>query len=246
VPTRSDGKGHGLTRRRPHPTRTARALAAVFGTVAAIRRRPALHPIGDAYRGRLVITAAPGRLSEVPLFRQGRRFPAIIRASRAAGLPPSFPDALGLAIRLPGRLARRPALDLLLTSSGPGSLSRRLPVPRRSFLRRHFSSLLPYRVARSVVFLGARPLPDRQQTAHGPALAELRAAIGRGPVRYQLLLASRFGPWEPIGLLELLRPLRRHRRPHFNPWHTTGGIRPAGFINRTRDLVYRASQSRAP
>lgn len=235
-----------MSSRRTRSTRTARAAAAVFGRVAAVRRKPALHPVGEAYRGRLTITAGPDRLPRTPLFRQGRRFRALVRVSRATGLPPPLPDPLGLAIRLPRRLTRRPALDLLLTSSGPGRLGRRFPMPGRSFLRRHFSSLLPYRAARSKVFIGARPAPGQRPAQRGSALAELRAAVRRGPVRYELLIASRFGPWRPIGRLELLRPLRRHRRPHFNPWHTAEGIRPAGFINRTRALVYRASQREAP
>jgi hypothetical protein len=93
--------------------------------------------------------------------------PALLRFSRGAGLPEPLPDALGVAIKLPDAHGPGADQDLLLTSSSDRPLLRRLLFPARSFLRRAFSTALPYELGdERVVFLlvpvqvrgGSRPV----------------------------------------------------------------------------------------
>jgi hypothetical protein len=75
----------------------APAVAAGFSLLAGLRRR-SLHPSGTGYHAWFRVD--DGRPA-VPLFRSGAAQPALLRFSRAAGLPDPLPDALGVAVKLP-------------------------------------------------------------------------------------------------------------------------------------------------
>jgi len=231
----------------------APAVAAGFYLLAAVRSKRSLHPTGVGYRGWLVIgDDHPGR-PETPLFRPGTTHPALLRFSRGAGLPEPLPDALGVAVKLPGAYSPGKDQDLLLTSSTDRPLLRRLLFPATSFVRGVFSTALPYELGgKRVVLLLVPAHTDGSQAAGavrrgGPgALAELDAAAGG--LRFELRTASSFGRSQPVATLTTGQPLPAEQTEalRFNPWTTGPGFRPAGWLNLLRDTAYKASQRGRP
>lgn len=233
----------------------APAVAAGFSLLAGLRRRRSLHPAGAGYRGRFVVDDHPDRQG-VPLVQPGTAATAVLRLSRAAGLPEPLPDGLGVAVKLPDVYGPGADQDLLLTSSIDRPLLRRLLFPATSFLRGAFSSALPYELGdsqqRAVLLLvpkasdGSRS-PDAVGRRHVGALAELDAALTAG-LQFQLRTAGSFGPSRPLATLTVESPLTAEQTEQlrFNPWTTGPGIRPSGWINLLRDTAYRASQRARP
>jgi hypothetical protein len=226
------------------------AAATGFYALAALRRRRSLHPTGVGYRGRLVVRDNdPGRAG-VSLFRPGAAYPALLRFSRGAGLPEPLPDALGVAIKLPGAHGSDADQDLLLTSSTDRPLLRRLLFPARSFLRGAFSTALPYDLGGEQVVLLLVPMRagDGRSASAGPrrtgsAFSELRAAAVDG-LGFELRAAGSVGRSQPIATLTVGEPLPAQETEmlRFNPWTTGPGIRPSGWLNLLRAAAYRASQ----
>jgi hypothetical protein len=83
----------------------------------------------------------------------------LVRLSRAVGLSPPAPDIFGVAIRVPGARDGEPS-DLLLATTGRGTLTRFLLTPHLEGHERVFTSLLPYRSPRGPVWLAARRTED--------------------------------------------------------------------------------------
>ncbi|HEX5877927.1 MAG TPA: hypothetical protein VF468_06335 [Actinomycetota bacterium] len=230
----------------------APAVAAGFSLLAGMRRRRSLHPVGAGYRGWFVVDEEHPDRQDVPLFQPGRAATAVLRFSRAAGLPEPLPDAFGVAVKLPDVYGPGADQDLLLTSSIDRPLLRRLLFPATSFLRGAYSSALPYELGggrRRIVLLLVPKVPDGDRLPesvgrrHGSALAELAAATAAG-LQFQLRTAGSFGPSQPLATLTIGSPLSTEEtaRLRFNPWTTGPGIRPSGWINLLRDTAYRASQ----
>ena len=234
----------------------APAVAAGFSLLARLRRRRSLHPTGAAYRGCFLVDDDHPHRHGVPLFQPGRAATALLRFSRAAGLPEPLPDALGVAVKLPDVYGPGADQALLLTSSIDRPLLRRLLFPATSFLRGAFSSALPYELGdsqqRVVMLLVPKP-PDSSRSPetvgrrHGNALAELDAASTAG-LQFQLRTAGSFGPSQPLATLTIRSPLTAEQTEQlrFNPWTTGPGIRPSGWISLLRDTAYRASQRARP
>lgn len=99
---------------------------------------------------------------------------AVLRCSRAVGLPPPLPDILGMAIRFQWGQA---PVDLLFATTGQGPAGRFVLLPRRAPLvaEAPYTTLLPYRGPDGPILLAARP-------RHRDGALELRlaAAAGRG------------------------------------------------------------------
>ena len=181
----------------PLPARVAGGLLAVLlGPVAAVRRGRALHPEGATLRGAL-------RLAEDPLLPgAGYEGPAVVRISRAAGLPPGAPDVHGLAVRWGTDAAPR---DLLLASTGTSPVGRFVLTSRRSPWGGAFGSLMPFRGPRGPFLLGATP----QQRARGDTRdGDLRVDV-------ELRVATPTGRWRRCG--SLVADARTGDDPRFDP-----------------------------
>jgi hypothetical protein len=227
----------------------APVVAAGFYALSVLRRRRSLHPAGVGFQGQLLISNdAPDRPG-VALLRPGATYRALLRFSRGAGLPQPLPDALGVAIKLPDAHGPGADQDLLLTRSTDRPLLRRLLFPARSFIRRAFSTVLPYELdgERVVVLLVPAPAGQRRSpggvAAGGGALAELRAAAVAG-LGFELRTAGTLGPSQRLATLTVdeALPAEQTEALRFNPWTTGPGIRPSGWLNLLRDAAYRASQ----
>jgi hypothetical protein len=157
-----------------------RAVAVPLAALTRARRAKPMHPRGVLFHALLERRS----LGMGAAWLDGTGTDdVLVRLSRGAGLPPRCPDLLGFALRVPGE---RP-VDLLLSSTGSGRWTRRVPVPRRDAATT-YGSIMAYRSSAGPVWLAADPqstgLPsDRAALAPaGPGtVVVLSAAVGRGP-----------------------------------------------------------------
>lgn len=206
--------------------------AAVFAGLSAGRRKRIFHPRGPAFEGTVT-------------FHEGNPLPfagaerALVRMSRAAGLPQALPDLFGLAMKLPDV-----GQDLLLVTAGEDPVTRHLLVPTTGFFRRPYSTVLPFELRDELIVIGARPDPllvplSRQD------VDDLGPLVATGRLRFDLTW-GRAGTGEVETFASLVVD-----RPHdgdvvFNPFNSHPSLRPAGGLNRLRKESYERSQRARP
>jgi hypothetical protein len=182
----------------------ARAAGRLVGVpLAALARRrqgKPMHPRGAVFQARLERRggARPWGLPWLDATADER---VVVRLSRGAGLPAPLPDLLGLAVRIPGTDGA--PVDLLLSNTGPGVLTRYVPAFRRDAAV-PYCSIMGYRTDAGVVVLAA--LPERRDVPSepGPQAGE----VAGEPLAFTLAAASRLGPWRPFARLLLTAPAR--------------------------------------
>lgn len=140
---------------------------------------------------------------------------------------------LGLAVRLPGTADRGGPVDLLLSTTGRGRLTRWVPVPRWDAGAVH-SSLMSYRTAAGPVFLAALPEPGAGAVTAEPGPVAAAARAGR--LGFTLAAARGLGEWQPFARLRLVAPV-----PEVDPdlrfdavRHPPPGLVPDGPMARFR------------
>ena len=231
------GQASSAERVRTHVGRAAGPLSTVsalaFAGLSAARRKRVFHPRGETYAGRVQLAETS---SGLPF--QGT-YDAVIRFSRGVGLPQSWPDVLGIAIKLP-----EAGQDILLASSGEGTLTRHLLIPSTGFFRRPYSTVLPYDLDGRLVVFGA-VANAALRDAGRQEMDDLGAYVANGKLRFELTLA-RAGEAEAerIGVLVVDHAFDGDAK--FNPWHTHPRLRPAGTLNRMRRESYETSQAARP
>jgi hypothetical protein len=186
----------------PDLARTAGRLVAVpLGVLAAWRRGKPMHPRGAVFDA--VLDRHGSRSHEepwgVPWFDEPGTDVAVVRLSRGAGLPAPLPDLLGLAVRLPDPCGE--PVDVLLTTTGRGALTRLMPVPRRDTAS-VYSSLMAYRSDAGWVRLAAFPEADDVPSEARP----LARTVMREQLVFTLAAAHGLGPWRPFARLTLTAP----------------------------------------
>lgn len=202
--------------------------AAVFATLSAGRRKRIFHPRGAAFEGTVA-------------FHDGNPFPfegaerALVRMSKAAGLPHGVPDLFGLAIKLPDT-----GQDLLLVTAGEDAVTRHLLVPATGFFRRAYSTVLPHEHGGELIVFGARPDPPLVH-ASGQEIDDLGPLVASGRLRFDLTW-GRAGTADVATFASLVVD-----RPHdgdvaFNPFNTHPSLKPAGGLNRLRRESYERSR----
>ena len=192
----------------------------IWSRLSALRGARIFHPDGDAYSA--VLHVPGGARTGVPLFDEARDLPAIVRLSRGAGLPEPLPDAIGLAVRLCDVHGPDRHQDFLLITSVNAPVLHHLILPG-VLPDQSYSSVLPYRIGGRLMLVGALP---------------------RGRGAYDLALAGVGERFTPVARLSLGArcPEEVSEGIRFNPWHTGGGIEPAGPLQKWRRGSYRASQ----
>jgi hypothetical protein len=220
------------------PRTAGRAVAIPLGALARRRRGKPMHPRGAVLEAVLERTGGPAGWG-VPWLTGSGDQAALVRLSRGAGLPPPLPDLLGLAVRLPG--ADGP-VDLLMSSTGRGRLTRWVPVLRRD-AGAAYSSIMGYRSAAGTVSLAALPDPGT-----GPVTAEpgpIATAARAGRLAFTLAAARGPGAWQPFARLRLLAPV-----PEVDPdlrfdavRNPPPGLVPDGPMARFRAPAYAAARA---
>jgi hypothetical protein len=177
--------------------RTAgRVVAVPLGAIARWRGGKPMHPRGAVFDGVLERRGSGPGLG-VPWFDTVATDRVVVRLSRGAGLPAPWPDLLGLAVRLPGP----EPIDLLLSTTGRGRLTRLLPVPRRDSAA-VYSSIMAYRSDAGPLRIAAFPQQDDVPSDPRP----LAAAVARQKLRFTLVVARGVRPWVPFARLTLESP----------------------------------------
>ncbi|WP_225830727.1 phosphodiesterase [Streptomyces sp. NK08204] len=230
--------------RDPAVPRQAGGVEAAFRLLARLRGAPVLHPDGLMCAAELEVLDGGERWG-VPWLEGPGRYAATVRLSRAAGLPRRLPDGLGLAVRVdeadgPGR-----ALDLLLTSSGRGRLTRHLPLPRADALAGPYSSLVSYRVSGRPRVLAAFPRPARQAPVHGDP-ASLARALDAGPLVFDLCAGAHGRSWRAFAVLTVRTalPVRPTESADFDVYaHDARGFTPGPALAALRRAAYRGSRA---
>lgn len=212
----------------------ARAGAAACSAASLLRGERIVHARGVTVAARLLVVG--GSDLGAPLFDEPGQHRAVVRFSRAIGLPEQLPDVLGIAVRVLDAHGAGRHQDLLLHSTTGLPVLRRLPLPRRDLLGSAYSSVTDYQLGRRRCLLAV--LPDEQ----APRTASLSGVAGRGDGA-RLLLSAATGPrrWRTLGVLELDGPVPHGRSIRFSPDNTGGGIHPVGWLQDLRRDAYRAS-----
>ena len=199
---------------------------AFWGALSAARAARVFHPHGKAYEATLTVSPrGRGEGHGVALLDVPGEHRAIARISRGAGLPEPLPDALGLAVRLVDVHGRGHHQDFLLITSANVPVLHHLILPAPFGIgSQPLSSVLPYRIGGRMGLVGALP---------------------RGRGAFDLAIAPVLGRFAPFGRLALgdELPAQVSEGLRFNPWHTGGGIQPAGPFQKIRDAAYRGSQA---
>jgi hypothetical protein len=219
-----------------------RLVAVPLGAIARRRGGKPMHPRGAVFDGVLERRGSSPAWG-VPWLDGRATDPAVARLSRGAGLPAPLPDLLGLAVRLPGDGA---PIDLLLSTTGTGPLTRLLPFPRRDTAA-VYSSIMGYRSDAGSLRLAAFPETDGVPSEPG----QLAAEVSRDGLRFTLAAASGRGPWRPFARLTLTGPV-----PSLDPdvrfdavQNPPPGLVPDGPMARFRAPAYaraRAARTATP
>ncbi|MFD5266339.1 phosphodiesterase [Streptomyces sp. NPDC058335] len=227
-----------------------RVVEAVFRVLARLRGAPALHPRGLMCTAELDVVADERepwgvKWLDAPRLDAPRRYAATARLSRAAGLPRRLPDGLGLAVRLEQAAGPGRPLDLLLTSSGRGRITCRLPRLRADALGGPYSSLLSYRVGGHPCVLAAFPRRSGRAPVHGDPVS-LRAALAAGPLVFDLCAGTADGAWRAFAVLTVRSPLPlgQEESADFDIYrHSAEGFSPGRTLAATRRAAYRGSRA---
>jgi hypothetical protein len=155
------------------------------GAARVLALRPSakpLHPRGTTWSA--VLVRHGGSKTGVAWIDEPGTDTAVLRRSRAVGLPGGWPDIHGLAIRT--ETADGGLVDVLLATTGSGPIGRFMLHAGRRPESMFFGSLLPYRSAAGPIVLGAALRDDESW--------DLRWAVGRAP----WTSFARLAPWERI------------------------------------------------
>jgi hypothetical protein len=235
----------------PQPmTRTVRTVAAVAGVavgavlalVAAARRGKAVHPHGEVYAARLVVSGVPAAPAAAQLLATAGEHAALVRFSRSLGLPRPLTDLLGMSIRVLDAYGRGLHQDFLLVSSADRPVLHHLFLPAKDLQQRPYSSSLPYRAGTQRFIVGALPHPDSPRPGGDTELERADRRGHRSPAlpacrdgAHGTLHAGRRAPrWAATSLpADALR---------FRPLNAGGGLEPVGLLNKMRRYAYPMSQ----
>ncbi|MDK3255571.1 phosphodiesterase [Blastococcus capsensis] len=209
-----------------------RLVAVPLGAVARWRGGKPMHPRGVVLDA--VLERHGGRPPfGVPWLDAVATGEVVVRMSRGAGLPAPLPDVLGVAIRMIGDDGA--PVDLLLSTTGRGPITRLIPVPR-SDAAATYSSIMAYRSAAGPVRIAA--LPDAPSLPSDPEPVAREAAAGG--VAFRLAAAVGAGEWRPFARLRATGA-RRPLEPAFRfdaVRNAPPGLTASGPMARFREPAY--------
>ncbi|SOC51472.1 hypothetical protein SAMN05660748_3740 [Blastococcus aggregatus] len=214
-----------------------RLVAVPLAALARWRDGKPMHPRGAVFDA-VLERHGGSRPWGVPFLDTTGTEGVVVRVSRGAGLPAWLPDLLGLAVRLGGEDGA--PVDLLLSSTGRGRLTRVLPALRRDTASA-YCSIMAYRSVAGSLRIAALPTTDGVPSDPAPPAA----AVHRGALVFVLAAARGTEPWRPFARLTLADPVRtldpdlrfdavRHPPP---------GLVPDGPLARFRAPAYAAEQA---
>ncbi len=209
-----------------------RVLGGAFGAVARVRGGRPLHPQGATYAAR--VTMSGKARSAVPWLDEPGWYDAVLRVSRAMGLPLSLPDIYGVALRvdLPGS----GPFDLLFASTGDSAGGRFVLRLRPGVEAGPLTTLLPVRSPKG-------PLVLRLVAATASPVEELSM-----PAALVLSYAHGTGPWRDVGdvVVGALQGPETEQERHDPVLHQLPGTEQYAVVSRLREPAYRAARAVRP
>ena len=217
-------------------------LAAAFKALKAVRPNRPIHPTGVALTG--TIERWPGCGESGILWIDSPGTAAVsARLSRSIGMPPGWPDVLGLALRITTESG--PA-DVLLASTAMSWPGRLMLTAHRYASNSKLTSLMPYKGSTGPVLLAARP----ESTGRGlPATpASFRESLAANTWTLGLYHARPTGPWTRFGTLLLtLDPEQADLNTRFDPLRRLlPGAGTYGWAGQLRKPSYEAARQPRP
>jgi len=189
---------HLLTSGNTSLVNVANLITLPFHLGAAIRGKRFFHPIG---------VLAQGSIERVAPYYQGLPIPTsavVARLSKAVGTPGTMPDAIGLALRVPGPDAATKPWDMLLVSAGSGALGRALALrPAGSWTSQTMSTLMPLQYHGRRWWLRVRITTP--VGGPGLSLAAVRERIEDGGIEMEVDQACGAGDFGPLARIRLTR-----------------------------------------
>lgn len=165
---------------------------------AAIRGKRFFHPLG-------VLTQ--GSIERVAPDDQGLPIPTsgvVARISKAVGTPGPMPDAIGLALRVPGPGDATKPWDMLLVSAASGAIGRVLALrPVGSWTSQTMTTLMPLQYHGKRWWLRARITTPVD--GPGLSLAAVRARIYDGGIEMEVDQACGAGHFDPLAHVKLTK-----------------------------------------
>ncbi|MEM6109729.1 phosphodiesterase [Mycobacterium sp. 050272] len=169
-------------------------VALPFRLGSAVRGRRFFHPAG---------VLAKGHAQRLAAAQCGLPFPSgdvVVRWSKAVGTPGSFPDFIGLAIRIADAQPRAGLWDILLVSAGSGVVTRALALrPVASWTGQTMTNLMPLRYRERPWWLRARIETEIGGT--GLSLQDVAGQIESGGIDVTLDQAGGRGDFTPLARL---------------------------------------------
>lgn len=198
------------------------ALALGLGALAAVRRNKPVHPAGKVGTGSLEITSPRPELG-VPVLATTGAHACVARYSRTVGLPATWPDIDGLALRIEDAGA-----DVLLASTGVGRIGRFVFRARAAHTHGPVTTYLPVSTRTGSLLLRATPLDQADP-----------------PTAWELSVAHLGSAWRPVGVLRLTwgadRPVR------FDPVaNSLPGTRQYPVVTVLREPAYMVARRLVP
>lgn len=199
---------------------------------AALRHRRLFHPSGVLASGTLERLAPPGEGLPMP---SGE---ITGRVSKAAGLPGTWPDAVGLA----WRMTTPDPWDVLLVSTTGSGVGRVLLRPVTRWSTVSFTSLMPLRYRDGLWWVRARLLTELD--APGLSLAAVEEQINGAGLRFEIAQAAGTGGFTPLARLTLTASTPPGQDVSFDPTRNTApGVRLfPGWLTDFREAAYRRSR----
>lgn len=215
------------------------AFGALLAAGAALRRGKVVHPHGVVFSARLVVAGAPAAPRAAALLSEPAEHGALVRFSRALGLPQPLPDLLGMSIRVLDAYGPERHQDLLLVTSADRPVVHHIFLPARDAQQRPYTSSLPFRAGNERFLVGALPVADSPRPTGGDDLTRVRNAAATGRLRFELAVAPIMGRFVSVGELRVGAELPpRYDALPFEPWRGDGGLQPVGVINAMRPIAY--------
>jgi hypothetical protein len=204
--------------------------ATVIGVASRVRGERIIHAKGQAFSATLHVLPAAGWLG-IPLADGPAERSAVLRLSRAIGLPDSLPDVLGFALRVHDADGAGGVQDLLLSSSASPAVARHALVPKRDPLTATYSSLTPFSVGDARLLVGAFP-------RHAGPTGRAEGAwfsLATAPVR---------GSWTTFAELQVGEQLTEEASTaiSFDVAHAAGGFVADPVLRRLRAVSYPVSR----
>ena len=217
-------------------------FATLFKALKALRPDRPIHPTGLALSGTIERSTSPTTSGIAWIDSLGSN--AVEgRLSRSLGTPATWPDILGLALRI--RTDTGPS-DILLASTGTSRAGRWLLLPRRKAGPCAFTSLMPYKGTKGPVLLAALPEPKGPRLPAQPLA--FRQALGGGNWNLGLHHATLTGPWTRFGTLTLAaEPTTDDTSTRFDPTtHPLPGAGTYQWASNLRSPAYATARTKKP